>query len=106
MPGIIEDVKKYYQNWKKGQQGVKPTAEQEKAAAEGIKATKKTMDEQKTKNPLKAVSGALSGVPSYEHGGTVRKTGLAIVHKGERVTPVKRSVERRSLREASRGRRG
>jgi hypothetical protein len=32
----------------------------------------------------------LSQVPSYKRGGKVKKTGLAYVHKGEKVIPAKR----------------
>jgi hypothetical protein len=31
-----------------------------------------------------------SSIPSYKKGGTVKKTGPAIVHKGERVIPAKK----------------
>jgi len=34
-------------------------------------------------------------VPSYKKGGRVRKTGLAYVHKGEKVTPVKHAARKR-----------
>ena len=35
----------------------------------------------------------LKAVPSYRRGGTVRKTGLAYVHKGERITPANRASQ-------------
>jgi hypothetical protein len=31
-----------------------------------------------------------SSIPSYKKGGTVKKTGLAMVHKGEKVMPAKK----------------
>ncbi len=34
-------------------------------------------------------------VPSYKHGGIVRKTGLALLHKGERVIPHKKNLLRK-----------
>lgn len=37
-------------------------------------------------------------IPSYEKGGTVKKTGLAMVHKGEKITPAKESATARFIR--------
>ena len=37
-------------------------------------------------------------IPSYRNGGTVRKTGLAMVHKGERVIPAKKEKETATAR--------
>ena len=33
-------------------------------------------------------------VQSYKKGGTVKKTGLALVHKGEKVIPVKKKKKK------------
>lgn len=30
-------------------------------------------------------------IPTYKKGGTVKKTGLALVHKGEKVTPASKA---------------
>ena len=35
--------------------------------------------------------GPKQSVPSFKHGGRVKKTGLALVHKGEYVVPVKQA---------------
>lgn len=34
------------------------------------------------------------GFDSYKKGGTVKKTGLALVHKGEKVTPIKKAMDK------------
>lgn len=39
--------------------------------------------------------GMLRTPPSYKKGGTVKKTGLAVVHKGERVIPAKKRPKSR-----------
>lgn len=39
-------------------------------------------------------AGTVIGAPSYKKGGTVKKTGLALVHKGEKVIP-KNKVEKK-----------
>jgi hypothetical protein len=36
-----------------------------------------------------AKEGTKHKIPSYKKGGKIRKTGLAYMHKGEKVTPVK-----------------
>lgn len=42
----------------------------------------------------KSVLGGLSSIPTYKKGGIVKKTGLALVHKGEKVIP-KSKVEKK-----------
>lgn len=37
-----------------------------------------------------ALNDKYRGLPSYKKGGKVKKTGLALVHKGEKVIPVKK----------------
>jgi hypothetical protein len=34
------------------------------------------------------------GIPSYKKGGIVKKTGPALVHKGEKFTPVKKAKKK------------
>jgi len=45
---------------------------------------------------LKSEYGDRKGLPSYKKGGLVRKTGLAKLHKGERVIPKHKSMSRRA----------
>ena len=43
--------------------------------------------------PIKPVP--LAGrIPTYKKGGTVKKTGPALVHKGEKITPVKKAKKK------------
>jgi len=54
-------------------------------------AQRELAQEMRTRTQLHRVGEAL---PSYEKGGKVKKTGLAIVHKGEKVVPEKKSKSR------------
>lgn len=45
-------------------------------------------------------SGGMLPFPTYKKGGIVKRTGLALVHKGERVTPASKS--RKTTRKSSR----
>ena len=56
------------------------------------------VDEDTMRTAAKGVAGA---IPSYKHGGTVKKTGLALVHKGETVIPVKGNSKMANWKDAA-----
>lgn len=62
---------------------------------EGMKETdeekKKREEEESKKAPSRGPLKSLLSIPSYKKGGKVKKTGLARLHKGERVIPKKKS---------------
>ena len=58
---------------------------------EGIKSQQKDMD----KTASDAEAGYQHKIPSYKKGGRIRKTGLAYMHKGEKVTPVKKAQRKK-----------
>lgn len=53
------------------------------------------------KSAIQSGFGRVSKVPSYKKGGTVKKTGLALVHKGETVVPKKMTKEQKDKRKKS-----
>jgi hypothetical protein len=56
---------------------------------------KRRQTKQQTKSPT-APDLSNATIPSFKKGGRVKRTGLAFVHRGERVIPAKRSRTKRS----------
>jgi hypothetical protein len=62
-------------------EGMEPKSRRKYAEGEGLTPGSPIVTDDKKKKP---------SLPSYKKGGTVKKTGLAMVHKGERVIPTKK----------------
>jgi hypothetical protein len=68
-----------------------------------IKKRKNKREESQGSSGSSGGSDSHADIPEFKHGGKVRKTGLAKVHKGEEVLTAKQARKRRKGRGKSRG---